>query len=72
MRKIQFSEVQLLVKAWSAKGNPPCAHPELAIEYQYGMQGSGAVCTTCGEGFTPEEVVEWKARAASVLRDSEE
>ena len=46
---MQYERALALQKAWEAKGNPPCDHPEVDREYYLGMNTGDVVCTTCGE-----------------------
>lgn len=55
---MEMKEVQKLIEAWQAKGDPPCDHPTLAKERYLGSSTGDKVCTTCGEDFTPHELRE--------------
>ena len=45
---MQIEEAAALRRAWKAKGNPPCEHPEVDREYYLGANTGDHVCTTCG------------------------
>ena len=46
---MEWHEAGRLQRAWVAKGNPPCDHPEVERESIRGMNTGDEVCTTCGE-----------------------
>ena len=48
---MQASKGAELRRAWEAKGNQPCKHPETDKEYYLGSDSGDRVCTTCGAIF---------------------
>ena len=40
---------------WVFKGNPPCAHSVLDMEYCWGKHTGSYICITCGKSFTHDE-----------------
>ncbi|MFE1344712.1 hypothetical protein [Streptomyces sp. NPDC058757] len=55
---MQMRDAMKLQRAWQAKGAPPCAHPEMDVEFDLGGRTGDKVCTTCGESFSREELKE--------------
>ena len=48
---VQLSKVRELIKAWEAKGNPPCDHPKTDREYYLGAHTGDDACLVCGASW---------------------
>lgn len=48
---VQNAEVNRLRQAWEAKGDPPCDHPEVAVEFYLGSKTGDYACLVCGESW---------------------
>lgn len=59
---MQKKRATALKEAW---GDKPCAHPELAREYDLGKRTGNYVCTQCGATFTFRERAEIMATRRS-------
>jgi hypothetical protein len=46
---MQLRDAQARQRSWQKKGNPPCDHPHITMEYYLSAQTGDYVCTTCGE-----------------------
>ena len=55
---VQMKKLAALRRAWEAKGNPPCDHPNLDKEYDLGGDTDAKGCLTCGASFTRAELRE--------------
>jgi hypothetical protein len=54
----------LLREAWTAKGNPDCAHPELSVERSFSGVVTGVhICSTCGARIEKSRVETSKLKA---------
>lgn len=62
---IDFGEANKLEDDWKKKGSPPCEHPSIDKEYQFGASSGDYRCLTCGTEFTPGDAKAWKAERRS-------
>ena len=63
---MQMEKAAELHRAWKARGNPPCEHPNYEQEHYLGSR-TNYVCINCGAYIDPRELKETKPNRNKIL-----